>query len=215
MEAAMKKTLCSLATCALLTACATTSMQDATAAPQDAAPVPQKAERSANTMRLYIGGRGLDQSEWTPVEDQVSSAFEFVREPADSLLGFEIGTQFGISGERIQVAGSGDADVVSTISELYGGVHRTFFRDSSTQPYIGGGVTLLYARFATDFGNVTTSDEDTSAGLYLHGGVQTHLGTNFIIGLDLRTVFGTDITLFGSSGDADYGQLAFFIGVGF
>ena len=201
--------------CGLLTGCATTSVQDAPAAPQDAAPAPQKAEPSSNSMRLYIGGRSLDESQWSPVEDQISSAFEFVREPADSLIGFEIGTQFGISGERIQLGGPGYADVVSTVSELYGGAHKTFFRDSTTQPYIGGGLTLMYARFATDFGNVTTSDNDSSAGLYLHGGVQSHIATNFIVGLDLRAVFGTDITLFGSSGDADYGQIAFFIGVGF
>ena len=201
--------------CGWLAGCATTSVQDAPAAPQAAPAAPQQAQPSGNMLVLSLGGRGLDESQWSPVEDQVSFGFEFVHEPIDSLIGFEVGTQFGFSGERINVPPTGDADVISTVSELYGGAHKTFFRDATTQPYIGGGVTLLYALFATDFGNVTTSDEDSTAGLYVHGGVQTHVAKNFVIGLDLRAVFGTDITLFGSSGDADYGQVAFFLGIGF
>jgi len=194
--------------CVLPIACATTSVQTDAVAPQAAQPSP-------NTMRIQIGGRSLDESDWSPVEDQVSFAFEFVREPAEAPIGFEIGTQFGLGGKEVHVSGSGDVDVASIVSELYGGVHKTFFRDALIEPYVGGGLTLLYASFATDFGNSTTSDSDTTAGLYLRGGLQTHVAANLIIGIDLRAVFGTDINLFGTSGDADYGQAAVFLGVGF
>jgi hypothetical protein len=49
----------------------------------------------------------------------------------------------------------------------------------------------------------------------MHGGVDFDVSPSFMIGLDLRFLGGSDITLFGENGSADYGQLAFLIGVRF
>ena len=48
-----------------------------------------------------------------------------------------------------------------------------------------------------------------------HGGLAWALADALEVGLDLRFLFGSDIELFGVSGDADYTQLAVFVGLGF
>jgi hypothetical protein len=41
------------------------------------------------------------------------------------------------------------------------------------------------------------------------------LGPNFFLGVDIRFLGWTDLRLFGSDASADYGQLAFALGVRF
>jgi opacity protein-like surface antigen len=167
-------------------------------------------------MRFMIGGRSLHDSDWDPIDDQVAFGFEFVREPLDAPLGYELGTQVGTSTESVHVTGTGNsADVTSLVSEIYGGLHKTFLRDAAVQPFVGGGLTLVYASLDSHFHSFDTSDDDTTVGLYVHGGFETRIANNLVLGIDLRGVFGTDINLFGNSGDADYGQAAVFLGVGF
>jgi opacity protein-like surface antigen len=196
--------------CVLPVACATTSVQDAVAA----APAPSSnSTPPSNVLQIHVGGRGLDKSDWDPVEDQIAYQLEVVHEPPSWPLGFEVGLAAGFGAHVTDASGS-DIDTTSSIAELFAGAHKTFLRESDFQPFVGGGVTLLNAEFKTDVGNSSVSDDDTSAGLYLHGGLQIRIARSFFIGLDLRAVFGTDIELFGSGGNADYGQASVFLGVG-
>jgi hypothetical protein len=49
---------------------------------------------------------------------------------------------------------------------------------------------------------------DTSMAGYLHGGVEWLTGESFCIGLDVRWLFGSELTIAGVEGDADYLQAA-------
>ena len=64
-------------------------------------------------------------------------------------------------------------------------------------------------------GLVDVSDDDTTVGVYVNGGVYWRLGKRFNIGIDGRIVTGTSIELFGARGDANYGQLGLILGFGF
>jgi hypothetical protein len=203
--------------CAMPVACATTSSPAAPfAAPsspitsfQGGAAPPSNTEPPSNVLHVHVGARGLDESDWDPVEQQIAYQFEVVHEPPSWPLGFEVGLAAGFGFHE-----QSNNDTTSSIGELFAGAHKTFLRESDFQPFVGGGITLLNAELETDVGNSTVSDDDTSAGLYLHGGMQIRIARSFFIGLDLRAVFGTDIELFGSGGNADYGQASVFLGVG-
>lgn len=202
---------------AMPVACATTSLPTAPFTPtsspstslQGEPAPPSNATPPSNVLRVHVGARGLDESDWDPVEKQIAYQFEVVHEPPSWPLGFEVGLAAGFGFHE-----QNNNDITSSLGELFAGAHKTFLRESDFQPFVGGGVTLLNAEFQTDLGNSTVSDDDTSAGLYLHGGLQIRIARSFFIGLDLRAVFGTDVELFGSGGNADYGQASVFLGVG-
>ena len=61
-------------------------------------------------------------------------------------------------------------------------------------------------------GDGSANDHDTSMRFYIHGAAAVRVGDNVRLGADARVPTGTDITLFGVNGDADYKQFSVFIG---
>jgi len=170
--------------------------------PQAAEAVPAASTRSKRIW-IYLGRRSLDEDDWSPLEDQATFGLEFSMEAPDSAIGWEIGLMGSGTSETV-LATSVDA----TTGEFYGGVRKTFMRDTTIQPYFGAGVSFITAKL--EGGGV--SDDDSSLGFYGHGGATAQLGQSFQIGLDLRTLFGTDVNLFGVDADVDYFQLAIVLG---
>jgi len=164
-------------------------------------------ETDANRLSLYLGRRSLDKGEWAPLEDQPVFMVEFAHEPEGSAIGWEIG--LGGSADSDKVLG---ADVDVTVGELYGGVVKSFLPgDSVVRPYLGGGVSYLTADVDVPGGG----DDDSSLAAYLHGGAAFNVTQSFYLGVDLRVLFGSDITLGGIGTDADYEQFTVFLGFGF
>jgi opacity protein-like surface antigen len=193
-----------LASVVFLAACASTGSQ---------VQGPPSGEYRSSKLDLYLGGRALDESDWSPVEDQPVIGMEFVHEGHDSLVGFEVAL-FGSQKTKEDAVGA--IDVTGSTGEISAGIRKTFLKDGSRfHPYIGGGVALISARFEGAVSGSSAKDDDTSGALYMHGGVDFDVSPSFMIGLDLRFLGGSDITLFGENGSADYGQLAFLIGVRF
>jgi hypothetical protein len=178
----------------VLTSCA--ALQTAPAS----APHPSSTGHD-NRFSIYLGGRSLDEDDYSPVEDQGMIGFEFVHEPPTSAIGFEVG-----------IAGSGDEDgaVEASTGELYAGFRKTF-GDQAVHPYIGGG--LAYIASEVEVGGA--DDDDASAAAYVHGGVQFDITDAFFVGVDLRVLFGSDLEIGGVDTDADYGQLALVLGFAF
>src|SRR5262245_52275479 len=96
-----------------------TSCASVNVAQQSEASAPRSVQES-NSLRLLAGWRGLDKDDWDPVEEQFAGGIEYVRESPGSFIGFELGAQFGLGGEEVDV-GVGDADVMSGVFELYAG----------------------------------------------------------------------------------------------
>src|SRR5262249_31667627 len=131
-------------------------------------------------------------------------------------IGFELGISGSNGLKRDESIGGNVADVRGRTTELSAGIRKTFSRQpGQASPYLGAGVSWIRAEFREEFPISTVQDHDTSAGIYVHGGVDFPLGPALSLGFDLRALGGTDITLFGSNGNADYVQLALVLGVHF
>lgn len=157
---------------------------------------PPRAEPE-HQISLYLGQRSLDEDLWAPTEDQAAFAIEFSQGGTPEGVGWEV----GFAGSTDEGSVGIGVDFTGTTGEIYGGLRKSF-GSGNVRPYVGGGLSLIKAEFE----GLGVSDDDTSAAGYLHGGVEFLLGPSFLIGLDLRTLFGSDIDLFGVSGDADYVQ---------
>ena len=172
----------------------------APAGPGPAAPPPYE-----NRFALYLGQRSLDEDDWEPVEDQLTLGFDYSHEAAGSAIGFEVG--LFASGDDEEVAG---ADVEGPTLELSAGIRKTFAEGSRIRPYLGAGVAVINAE-----AEVGGSDDDTSLAGYAHGGLGYQISDTFVIGVDLRVLFGSDLEIAGVDTDADYGQLALVLAVAF
>jgi opacity protein-like surface antigen len=167
---------------------------------------------TSSKLDLYFGVRSLDGDDWAPVENQGTLGIEYVHESPGSALGFELA--FFASGANKE-DGVGTDERGGT-GELSLGLHKTFGTGSDpVHPYIGGGVAAIHAEAKGVPGNESVKDDDGSAGVYVHGGILFDIGPTMLLGLDLRFLGGTDITLFGQDASADYVQAALVLGVGF
>jgi len=168
------------------------------------------AAEAGGNANFVLGARGLDEDFWSPDEDQgvLGVTVDFGRR------GWPIHLAAGTaaSGAEEHVSGGGKFSV--GIGELSFGVLKVWEPQGWTlRPYVGGGLAIVSASAELKDGS-RVEDDDTSAGVYAQGGVFWRIGPKFNIGLDLRVMGGTDITLFGASGDADYGQAGLVLGWG-
>jgi hypothetical protein len=170
--------------------------------------VSQDATKPATASRdsritIYLGQRNLDQDDYAPVDEQAMIGVEFARETAGSLVGWEVGVM-GSSDEG-SVAGF---DVTGNTAEIYGGVRKTF-GSGSVRPYVGGGLSVINSE--VEVSGSGSADDESLAG-YAHLGVSVDVTEAFFLGLDLRVLFGSDLSIGGVNTDADYGQLALILG---
>lgn len=188
----------------LLASCASVASRSL-AAQDPARPHAARAEPSRdNRVSLYLGQRKLDKSDYEPVEEQAAYGLEFLHET----VGGAFGVEFGVLGSS-EEDNAGGFRVKGETREVYLGVRKTL-GESVMRPYFGGGVSFI----RSDLEIVGTGEDDDAApALYLHGGLSIDVSESFFIAFDLRGLLGSDIELFGSPGDADYGQLAIVAGV--
>jgi hypothetical protein len=163
--------------------------------------VPSSSEPQSQ-MAIYLGGRSFDKDLWSPVEDQGVFQVEYSHQASPEDIGWEVG--FAGSGDDSTFFG---ADVTGRTAEIYGGVRKTFGSET-VRPYLGAGLSVIRAEFEVG----GASDKDTSGAGYVHGGVEFLISPTFFLGLDLRALFGSQITIAGVDGDADYGQAALTFG---
>lgn len=164
----------------------------------------------------HIGGRGLDEDIWSPLEDQGVLGVEYDGAPVDSLIGLEAGIVGSVATEDVAVTGPAIVELRGAVFETYVGARLSPpGRDPGLKPYVGAGVSLVSAAIEAESGSTVVDDDDSSLGGYVHGGLYYLAGSGLRVGLDVRGVFGTDMTLFGASGDADYAQVTVLIGGSF
>lgn len=153
----------------------------------------------SNRLSLLVGQRMLDDDYWSPAEDQLGFGVEFSRQTPGQAIGWEVGAAHSSDDGRVL-----GFEFEGSTTELYGGVRSTFLGETETvRPYVGGGVSLIRGK-----GEVpgVSSDDDSSLAGYAHCGVLARVTRTLSIGLDLRALFGSDLTIAGVSGDADYVQ---------
>lgn len=187
----------------------------ATSLLQDAAPPPAaaKSSDSEKQMRLTfaLAMRSMDQTFWEPLDEPFTLEADLEWRLEDSFVGFEIGT--AISYDESNLFG---IDVDASTYELFGGVRATAdLVDGHLRPYVGAGPSLIFANVGGESSGFRVSDDDVSFGLYLRGGVTWVFDGGFGLGLDYRKLVGTDVSLFGVDGDADFDQFGLTFGFAF
>lgn len=119
------------------------------------------------TVRLFLGGKGLDESEWAPVEDQGEWAILTNFGPRDWAVQVALDMRFAASEEEDFLG----ADVASFSYEINFGIRTVFDTGSLVRPYIGAGIALGGATFEID------GDEESDDGV----GVWFDVGVDFMI----------------------------------
>lgn len=160
-------------------------------------------------VQFLVGQRYLD-GYWKPLDRQ-------------ALFGVEV--DFAPKGSPVHVAfaavGSGDKQKVTSpyfgetgdvgvgIGELSAGFLWQPAKGIA-RPYLGAGVSLVYAGVGTDW--FDRSETDQSFGFYGNLGIFFKVGDTLNVGLDGRIVRGTKVTLNGVDGNVNYEQLALLLG---
>jgi hypothetical protein len=198
------KTVASLPAFALAFALAL--VLDACASTQSPPPTELTTGGHSNRVSLYAGKRDLDKDDYDPVDRQNTLGLEYVRETPGSIVGFEVGAM----GSEKKEHESG-FDVKGRTGEIYAGLHKGFGYDV-VRGYVGAGVSYIQSKIDVEG---VGDDDDASLAGYVHGGITADLGTSAYIGLDLRYLFGSSLTLAGVDTDANYVQLALVLGVAF
>ncbi|HZM70908.1 MAG TPA: hypothetical protein VFB95_11160 [Candidatus Cryosericum sp.] len=155
--------------------------------------------------------RWLDKDLWDPVESQY--AFGGTVDFGES--GWPIHIALGLHGS----AGVEEFDnppldeITAAVSELSFGVAKVWETQGRTRPFLSGGLSFVTATYEIDtVFSGTADDDDDSIGAWIEGGVYWRLTAHFNLGLHGRFMGGSDISLFGVEGDADYSQFGPMIG---
>ncbi len=163
-----------------------------------------RAEGNAN---FVLGERWMsNSSDWEPFDDQTLAGVtvDF------GVANWPIHLEAGVQGSTKTVS-TEFGDVTGSVSELYFGVNKTWnLGGGQPHPFVGGGISSATAKL--EFGDVSV--DDTSAGFYVHGGVFWRLGPRFNIGLDLRVLSGTSMSIQGLEFDSNSTQAGLVLGWG-
>jgi len=188
-----------------------------------------KADEWKGNINFLSGARVLSYSDWKTlaVEEQVLYGvdFDFTKEswPVSLLIGIS-GSTASSNLYLISYYGYTLAtfDNETTTREFDVGARKYFNTDSNFMPYISAGIASIDVENTVTctsgcFGSFSLSD--SSAGVFLDGGLMWRLGWHFNLGLDLKVLTGTSIQ-YVSNGvpfdiDADYRQAALILGYGF
>ncbi len=148
------------------------------------------ANEFTGNLNFFLGTKTLDKTDWEPLDEQgefgVLVDFKQSHWPVsiaiDLLVSIDETTLFGVN-------------VEGNTSEFDVGVRKIWeVEGSSIRPYVGGGIAFITGEIiAGSF--VTVSDEDSSTGIWLNGGIYWALSPSFNLGLDLR-YSQAEVTLF-------------------
>jgi hypothetical protein len=166
--------------------------------------------QAAGNANFVLGGRAMtSSSDWEPFDSQGLAGVTVDFGPATWPINFETGVQgsawaesdYGFYGE----------DVTASVSEIFFGVNKTWNpHGGKMHPFVGGGAASVTAKLEDS----SVSVDDSSAGVYVHGGIFWRLGARFNIGFDVRVLGGTNMTIAGMNFDANYSQAGIVLGWG-
>jgi len=160
-----------------------------------------------------LGFRQVDEDQWSPTDTQglIGGIADF------SYWDFPVHFEIGLRGSRDTGSFTDNAgisrDARQTIGDFLLGV--VLMPDyGPMRPYFGGGLAFTSVEAKVERANGWDSDDDTSVGAYVGGGILWRLGPNFDIGIDGRYIGGTSMNVFGNEVDVDGYTVAMRVGYG-
>ena len=145
----------------------------------------------------YFGGKKMDSGDWPDIDNHFSMGVMFDIKK-DS---WPISIALDITDTGGKYKHDGLEDLGHT-TEWYLGVRKIFYdQHSKIQPYIGGGVSFMYAEQELETTTTTTTQDDRGVGGWVGTGTYYEISPSFILGLDVRYSYG-EVTLFNEERDA-------------
>lgn len=166
----------------------------------------------AYTFDTLLGVRMLqDTSAWEPVADQFELGLIFQTpllgdtryDPSYlDVLRWDLGFRWAYDSSRSEDALGIETDVDATIYDLgVGMVLSPFTARSPFEPYLGGGVALLWVESDVEIDDNRTRDTDSLMAPYVRGGARLDIAPGKHIGVDVRWLMDGGSTVDGIGGE--------------
>jgi opacity protein-like surface antigen len=145
----------------------------------------------------YIGLKTMDSSDWPDLDTHFSMGVVF--DIKKDSWPISIVLDLVDTGDKHNHDGMED---LGHTTEYQLGIRKIFMNQhSKIQPYIGGGVSFMYAELEFEENNITTTQDDRDAGGWFGAGMYYEINPKFVLGLDVRYSHG-EVILFDKERDA-------------
>jgi opacity protein-like surface antigen len=145
----------------------------------------------------YIGLKTMDSSDWPDLDTHFSMGVVF--DIKKDSWPISIVLDLVDTGDKHNHDGMED---LGHTTEYQLGIRKIFMNQhSKIQPYIGGGISFMYAELEFEENNITTTQDDRDAGGWFGAGMYYEINPKFVLGLDVRYSHG-EVILFDKERDA-------------
>lgn len=157
---------------------------------------------------VFAGYRALPRESFGRVRTQAVWGGNLLVPVADGPIAVELGGAFSRDKDE---SGGNTVTLDGRIIEASLGLRLSInARYGTLVPYVGGGVTTIYARIEDEVLNELR--DDTSLGFYGRAGLAVYVSDNEYLALEWRGVRGTDVDLFSPGLSANYDQVSVVFG---
>jgi hypothetical protein len=139
----------------------------------------------------YAGLKSLNSSDWPDLDKHFAMGifFDIKRESWPISIALDV----------LDTGGKHEHDGMEDLghtTEFHLGIRKIFVNQhKKVQPYIGGGVSFMYAEQEFETNNVTEKQDDGDTGAWLGAGMYYEINPQFTLGLDARYSYG-EVILF-------------------
>ena len=147
----------------------------------------------------FLGLKIMNRSDWGDIGQHFTSGFIFdIKEDS-----WPISIELALIDTGDEQKHDGMRDLGHT-TEYHFGLRKIFTNQySKIQPYIGGGVSFMYAEqeFRDEVNNTTMKQDGRDVGSWLGAGMYYEINPKFVLGFDVRYSHG-EVILFNKERDA-------------
>lgn len=145
----------------------------------------------------FIGLKTMNSSDWPELDKHFSMGVNF--DIKKDSWPISIALDMIDTGSEHEYDGLKD---LSHTTEYHFGVRKIFMnQDSKIQPYIGGGVSFMYAELEYQGNNKKMTQDDRDVGSWFGAGMYYEINPRLVLGLDVRYSHG-EVILFNTERDA-------------
>jgi opacity protein-like surface antigen len=145
----------------------------------------------------FIGMKAMDSGDWPDLNTHFSMGFLF--DIKKDSWPISIAVDITDTGDKHKHDGMED---LAHTTEYHLGVRKFFMnRHDKIQPYIGGGISFLYAELEYELTSQTITEDDRGTGGWLGAGMYYEMNPKLVLGIDARYSQG-QVSLFNKDRNA-------------
>jgi opacity protein-like surface antigen len=165
-------------------------------------PATSYAQSWTGNVNVFLGAKNLDSDDWAPADDhgEVGLLVDFKRDTWPVSVAIDLLNSSGDDTAFDPFTGVA-FDFEAETTELNVGVRKIWDQSAYIRPYVGGGLAVIKAEAKASAFGAAFSEDDSSPGFWLNGGVYWTLAKAFNLGLDLR-YSKAEVTIAGVDADA-------------